>query len=83
MTAALSGIHVENVAFCLKSLPTHALEHKKSEPETKFYPNLVEPFMKNVFCLSEVQICTKSLSFSQVAEWRRWSDRRSGIRLWS
>ena len=42
---------------------------KRSEPMTKIYPNLVEPFIKNVFCLLVVLYPTKILSFN-LAEWR-------------
>ena len=40
--------------------------NKKSEPLTKNYPNLVEPFIKNAFCLLVVLDLTKILSFDLV-----------------
>ena len=43
--------------------------NKRSEPITKMYPNLVEPFIKNFFCLLVVLYPTKILSFN-LAEWR-------------
>ena len=43
--------------------------NKRSEPITKIYPNLVEPFIKNVICLLVVLYPTKILSFN-LAEWR-------------
>ena len=48
------------IAYAYKTVPVEKINeqkilespvNKRSEPMTKIYPNLVEPFIKNVFCL--------------------------------
>ena len=69
MTAVLSGTQVKNVAFCLKSLPTHVQEEPNFTTPvrlrvkmcfSKYEWLITKCYYLNIKCSGKLQICLKS-----------------------